>query len=267
MANQIIFSSIRTYADNKVLEQDANGYYRVTLGALDAFNASGDFYLKDGITELIENESHSLARRLKAGYLKGEAGHPVFETGMTKAEFFSRNLRIHQPLVSHHIREIILTPTNQPSGLPGRGNVVLIEGWIKPSGIHGDALKKDLDNPECNVAFSIRSFTQDTVIGGVNIKKLAQIVTWDWVVEPGIQLANKFTKLSSEHLSDAAATALFYMDTNNMCAMDVSELSSAGKINECINCSLESNDEREMVNELIRSTAHLNDSNSILKNW
>jgi hypothetical protein len=258
---QIIFSSIKTFADNKVLEQDANGYYRVTLGALNAFNASGDFYLEDGIKDLIENESNSLARRLKAGYLKGEAGHPVYEPGMTKAEFFSRNLRIHQPLVSHHIREIILTPTNEPSGLPGRGNTVLIEGWVKPSGIHGDALKKDLDNPECNVAFSIRSFTQDVMIGGVNVKKLAQIVTWDWVVEPGIQRANKFTKLSSESLVN------FYMDTLSICSMDISEISSAGKINECINCSLESNDEREMVNELIRSTTPLNNSNSILKIW
>jgi hypothetical protein len=259
MGQPIIFTAIKGYGDNRQLEKDANGYYRVTLGALNAFNASGDFYLAEGIKEFIENESHSLARRIKAGYLKGEAGHPVYETGMSKAEFFSRNQRIHQPLVSHHIREIILTPTDKPSGIPGISNLVLIEAWLKPSGTYGDALQKDLENPDCNVAFSIRSFTNDSVIGGTNIKKIVQIITWDWVVEPGIQLANKFSKLGTESIC---------LEAIEYGSIDIEELSVNGRINECINCSFESNDEKIQTEELIRSISQLpSQKTNILKRW
>lgn len=253
MSNSIIFTSVKTHADNKKLEVDDKGYYKVILGAVDAFNESGDFYLSEGLKELITEDSSSLARRLKAGYLKGEAGHPVYEQGMSNADYFSRNLRIHLPNTSHHIREIILTPTNSDSGLPGKGKTILVEGWIKPSGPHGDALKKDLDNPDCNVAFSIRSFTQDTKVNGINIKKLAQIVTWDWVLEPGIRKANKWEKLSME--------AFEYK-------FNIDDIVNNGKINECLNCSLESNDEKELVNELI-VTINKNLSKKIecLKKW
>lgn len=257
MANTIIFTSIKGYGDNRLLEKDENGYYRVTLGAINAFNASGEFYLAEGVKDIIENDSNSLARRLKGGYLKGEAGHPVYETGMSKAEFFARNQRIHLPLVSHHIREVMLTPTNIPSGLPGKGNLVIVEGWIKPSGPMGDSLKKDLDDPECNVAFSIRSFTHDIMIAGTNNKKIVQIVTWDWVVEPGIKIANKFSKLASESLQ---------LETVEYGSISFEELSNDGKINECINCSLESRDEELQTEELITAVAQLSNQN-ILKRW
>ncbi len=253
-ANQIVFSAVKSNAKNDKLEQDKNGYYKVTLGAVNALNGNGDIYLEKGIKELIEDSSHSLARRLKSGYLKGEAGHPVYQTGMSKAEFFSRNLRIEITNVSHHIRDVILIPTGNHSGVPGTGNQVLIEGWIKPSGPQGDALKKMLDDPEQNVAFSIRCFTNDQVIGGVNTKTIMQIVTWDWVIEPGIKIANKWDKLSVESL--------------DLMTFNIDELTSSGvSLKDDINISLESSDQREMAKEIISKYKSKENKYEFITKW
>lgn len=256
MATPITFSAIRIKADNTNLEQDENGYYRVILGAINAFNSAGDFYISEGVNDLISNQSSSLARRIKSGYLKGEVGHPILEPGMTKSQYYARNMRIDQNNVSHHIRDVILTPTNEPCGIPGGGNIILIEGWVKPAGSKGDALKKALDNPDENVAFSIRSFTQDMVQGGVNRKKLLQIITWDWVVEPGIKFANKFDKVDGR----------ISIESFNLCTFNTDELGINGNIAECFNCSLESNDEREMTKELI-SSIERNNLSSVVMTW
>lgn len=256
--NSIVFSSIKLSSGNNTLEKDKDGFYKVTMGALNTFNESGDFYLADGVKDIIENKSHTLARRLKAGYLKGEVGHPQYQPGMTKAQFYSRNMRIDLNNTSHHIREIILTPTERPSGMPGKGNIILIEAWIKPTGPGGPALEKELEDPNINVAFSIRCFTKDEVVNGVNIKRILQIVTWDYVAEPGIKIANKFSKLSSEEIS---------VESLENIEIDISEISDNQEISECFNCSLESNDEKEITKELIESFNQDNKRFNVLKEW
>ena len=197
-ANSIVFSILKTNSSNKTAEIDANGYYKVTLGAFNTFNSSGDFYLADGVRDLIENQSSIFHKRLTKGYLNGEMGHPQFVPGMSREQYFNRNLRIEQSNISHHIKEVIITPTNIDSGMPGKGTVLRVDGWVKPSGPHGELLKKALDNPDQNVAFSIRSFTEDTFVGGKVIKKLLNIVTWDWVLQPGIASANQWDTVSLE---------------------------------------------------------------------
>lgn len=200
MSNEIVFSYVKTGAEKKSIKKDDKGYYLITLGAFNAFNRSGAFYLMDGVRDLIENKSSSFNRRIRDGYLKGEAGHPVYESGMSSGEFIERNLRIEHARISHHIRDVFFKETQTPSGMSGKGNIVLAQAWIRPDGPFGDALKKSLDDPETNVAFSIRCFTQDTVVGGVTIKQVVQIITWDWVIEPGIKVANKFDTLNMESI-------------------------------------------------------------------
>lgn len=256
--NSIVFSSIKLKGSSNTFEKDKDGYYRVNIGALNVFNESGDFYLKDGVEDLIVNKSSVLARRLKAGYLKGEIGHPVYQAGMSKAAFYSRNMRIELTNTSHHIRDIILTPTDKPSGVLDKSNTVLIEAWLKPTGPGGPALEKELEDPNINVAFSIRCFTKDTVINGINFKKILQIVTWDYVAEPGIKMANKFSRLSNE---DFTVTSMEDM------VIDMNEISEDSEISECFNCSLESNDEKEITRELINNFEKDGNNYSILNQW
>lgn len=200
MSSIITFESIKSHADNKVVKKDDKGFYYLNLGAVNAFNRAGNFYLKDGVKDLVENQSSYLYKLLKSGYLAGENGHPVYKPGMTMAEFYARNQRIEPTNKSHHIRSLEFVESNIPSGIPGAGNIILIKGWVCPSGPMGDALKKDLDNPDINVSFSIRSFTKDTKVGNIITKKIVQIVTFDWVVAPGIATSNKWDTLSMESL-------------------------------------------------------------------
>lgn len=197
-SNTITFSILKVNGGNKKPVVDENGYYRVTLGAFNSFNSRGDFYLTDGVRDLIENKSSALYKRLEKGYLNGEMGHPEQTPGMSMNDYFIRNLRIEMSNISHHIKEIMLTPTNVDSGMPGKGTVLKVEGWVKPSGPHGELLKQALDNPDQNVAFSVRSFTEDTRVGNIIVKKVLNIVTWDWVLQPGISQANQWDSVSFE---------------------------------------------------------------------
>lgn len=192
---RIVFTTAKPTGENKQLEQDADGYYLVILGGLNIFNENGAFYLEEGVKDLIKKESTVFYRRLSRGYLKGEVNHPEWKAGMSKNDYFVRCNKIDKDRVSHHIKEIILEPTDIKSGY-GNTKIVLIKGWVKPSGPRGDELKRDLDDPNINVPFSIRSFTMDDLNSRPVTKIIQQIVTFDWVDEPGINRANKFSTLS-----------------------------------------------------------------------
>lgn len=173
-----------------VLKCDKDGYYEITLGALDFFNSAGAFYVFEGAKHLFE-ESSSLMRRIRNGSLKGEYGHPKFLPGMSKRDFIARILTINEDCISHHIRNVKIE-TEKVKGQAGE-RVIAIMGEVKPAGPHGPALKESFENRHENVCFSIRSMTNDVYDHrGVLTKTLQEIITWDYVNEPGISVANKF---------------------------------------------------------------------------
>lgn len=201
--NDLRYSSISLESNiNKVLEKDENGYYKICLGAINSFNKKGEFYLSDGFEDIITNPSSPLAIKLKEKNLVGEANHPVIKSNMSKQDFMERVLRIELNNTSHHIKSVFTQPTNIPCGIPGKGNIIAIMGWVKPIGHLGKTLQDALDNPEQNVCFSVRSFTNDEKIGGIIYKRFATIVTWDWVVSPGIKVANKLDTFGMESYND-----------------------------------------------------------------
>lgn len=254
--SQIMFTALKIPVDRKLLEKDENGYYKVTLGAFNCFNSANEFYVLKGIEELFK-ESSSLMRRIQNGYLRGEVGHPQFIPGMTTAQYYARNLRIDIENVSHTIKTVALRPTTIPSGLPGKGNHVAVDGWVKPSGVKGDGLQKELDDPDANVAFSIRCFTQNVDVGGVTEKEVMQIITWDWVLEPGIKAANKF-----DRLNDKAIT----VESIDILSFSAEEFMSTGRFPTDLYLGLESADERALVDEL-RTKIQANSSMDFLSRW
>lgn len=196
-----VFSAAAPVGENTQLEQDGNGYYYCNLGEIDAYNEAGNFYLAKGVEDLIKNESGAFYRKLTRGYLKGETNHPKYVAGMSKHQWIMRNLDIDKDRVSHSIRQIDLIPTGiktiGPDGIPRE--TIKIKGWIKPI---DDRLKKDLDDPNANVAFSVRCLTEDVEIKpGIFIKTIVELITFDWVEEPGIRTANKFATVSGESLN------------------------------------------------------------------
>ena len=191
----LIISAAKPSGAKAILDRDGD-WYRIILGGFNIFNSSGEYYTFEGIEELFKDEQRVLCRRLKSGQLRGEINHPKNLTG-TVMEKIARVMSIDMTLVSHFIKEIELKHTNENSGFrntPYSNNTIVnVIGWVLPSGPYAETLKRDLDNPEINVAFSLRALTSIAVVGGINIKKVTDISTYDYVFEPGISRANKFT--------------------------------------------------------------------------
>lgn len=184
----------------KQLEMDKDGYYKICLGGFNIFNSHNIFYRVKDVNGLLNKKDSVFYRRLHTGYLNGEANHPKQEPGMSNMQFYYRNLQISMDMISHHIRpELELIPVNKPANVIGAGESVKILGWIKPVGAFGNSLKASLDNPNQNVAFSIRCITSPVInVNGYMVKDVLEVITWDWVDEPGIKNANKWSTISNE---------------------------------------------------------------------
>lgn len=171
-----------------LLKPDEHGYYRMILGAFNFYNASGIFYDHESSKHVFESSS-SFMRRITTGNLYGEREHPAWEKGWSLDEYVRRIRHVDGTNVSHHIREIEV----EEHGLDSKGRMVyVVYGWIKPDRDHGAALQSALDNPHQNVCFSIRSLIDDKWIKGECVRTVTELVTYDWVTEPGISLATKY---------------------------------------------------------------------------
>ncbi len=201
-SNSIKFSCTALQGTNKVgnLPKDENGYYTVVLGGLNMFNSYGAFYVYEEAKALFEGSSH-LMRRVKDGVLRGEYGHPKRSAGESDREFMVRVNSLHEQAICCHFKEIWLDfdllKTKDDAG------IIAIMGKVKPSGAFGPALEKSFQNKDENVCFSIRSFTEDFVIAGQHKKILKEIVTWDYVNEPGLHVAKKWNAPALESLDES----------------------------------------------------------------
>lgn len=201
MFNNVTFECTALKNTNKVglLKPDDQGYYRVVLGALNTYNSAGEYYEYEGAKELFQNSS-SLMRRISNQALTGENGHPKREPGMSDDDYARRIMQIYENRVCVHIKQVDLV-FDKYRDEQGR-RIIGIEGLVIPSGELGYVLENDLKNPNRNIAFSIRSFTENIpTFTGVK-KILRNIVCWDFVGEMGISLANKFHSPALESLGE-----------------------------------------------------------------
>lgn len=201
MTDKVFYNCTALTGTNKVgiIKPDADGYYTVILGAFDFPNSAGAIYPWQHAKKMFE-ASGALMRRMNTGQQRGEYGHPKFVPGMTKAQYITRICTIEETLISHHIKEVWIDKETV-KGPNGRA-VVAVMGKLKPCGPHGDTLRRQLENPNENVAFSVRSLTQDRRIAGQLFKYMTTLVTWDYVNEPGISCATKYNNPSLECIGD-----------------------------------------------------------------
>lgn len=192
MSSNMVFTYTKAGVNNKKLKC-VDGWYHVNVGKFNAFNVGGELYLVDGVREMINDPQSRVGQKLAMGYLKGEREHPVQEKGMTKTEYLLRLLHIEPTNISHHIKSIEFEDTGIPTGKGFKGNVLNCTAWIKPdAGPIGQILKHDLDDPEINVAFSLRSIITSQNVNGVRVNKVETFITFDWVFMPGMDTANKW---------------------------------------------------------------------------
>lgn len=176
-----------------------DGYYRVPVGAYNAYNNMGMFYDLNSAMQQFQ-EGSPLMRQLRKGVLHGEWTHPE-QGSMSDQEYIQRIRKVDSRCESHHIRKIELIPNQKDEkGRP----ITLVVVELKPSGPYGPALEAKLKNRHENVYFSVRSLTMDDRIRG--IKYTREIVTWDYVNEGGIYSANKFNSPGLEQFNEVDVT-------------------------------------------------------------
>jgi len=198
MAKVVNVSTITLQANNKVIKPDENGYYRVVLSAFNVLNSGNEFYPFTGIKELLYRSDHYYHKRITAGRLYGEPDHPFGKSDATKTEIFVRASNVPVSRRSHHIKEVRIVETDIKSELPGYGNVVILDGLIKPVEPFGKGLKDSLDNPDEDTCFSIRCFSTPYRKGIYTFRRIDRIITWDHVEAPGISYASKLNGYTTE---------------------------------------------------------------------
>lgn len=218
------------------LKADAAGYYEICLGGFDCPNSGGAVYPFSSARKLFEDQSSALMRRVSAGNQRGEYGHPKRQPGQSLADYIRRSCRIEETMVSHHIRDLEIDDS-RIKGSDGR-TIISVIGQVRPTGPYGDTLAAQLENEKENVAFSIRCTTDDRpIIGGGLEKHIRNIITWDYVNEPGISTATKFHSPSLESVVDQ------YVDEDTLIAV-ASEIRA-------MPISLESSDMASILEETI----------------
>lgn len=180
-----------------IIKPDADGRYDVSLGGLGLDNDNGDSY--PDLPEVIAlfNRSSNLQRRIQEKYLRSEWGHPKPD-GLTPDQFFVRILNLYEERVCNLITHVELEPSTDPRN--GK-RYTMIRGRVKPYGPAGEYVRQGFEDPDINIAYSIRCISADKRRwDGTKTKVIREIVTWDCVTEPGIGIANKFHTPSMESL-------------------------------------------------------------------
>ena len=199
MSNMVFQAAVLRAGKTGILTPDAAGYYTMCIGGLDIENAAGVVYASDKAKDLFANSS-DLQRRVAERALRGEMGHPERTSEFAKdSDWLNRLNDIRASCVSTYWSKIELDESygrNNPH--LNRPNMIGIIGRFRPGGPHGHVLAQDLADPEANVAFSIRAFSIPYTRMGRRFYDLQNIITWDEVIEPGIDPAKKTLTASLE---------------------------------------------------------------------
>lgn len=187
-----------------ILKPDATGYRTMNVGAINVNNSGGQFYEATPDVIALFNESSNLQRRIAAGRLFGELGHPKMD-GMNEEQFLIRVLSLYEEKECSHFRKVRLVP-----GFDENGRSCLItEVEVKPSGVYGAVVEEKFLNGDADVCYSIRCMTDVRRDYGRLIKRITEIVTWDYVGEPGIAIASKYRSPSTEAFEVAQSGLAF----------------------------------------------------------
>lgn len=177
-----------------VLKKLDNSYYEMMLGAVGAIGNGGWTYDAAGCMNYLKTNPDFL-RRLKAGQLKMEWGHPVRELGMSDGAWFARVNNVLESNTCAAIRDIKFTTGDVIKDARGR-SVVGIIGEIAPCGKQATSFRDMLENPHMDVNASVRSFTDNNTRTG--LKTFLNVITWDYVTYPGIKETTKYNTPSME---------------------------------------------------------------------
>lgn len=175
------------------LAPDQDGYYEMIVGGINTFNSCGEYYAMSNSVKALFETSSTFMRKIKSGKLYGELDHPEFKEGMSKDNYLRRVYYIDPNQTICHFKDIWLDENfgrNNPEY--NNPNLIAIMAKVIPHGDKKQILQDALNNKFINPCFSIRSITNNYYHKGVLIKELDDIITFDYVSEGGISIANKW---------------------------------------------------------------------------
>jgi len=193
---KVIFRVNPTVLEGKqgILPKDDKGRYIVMVGAYNAKNTSGDKYV---FTQQVKNLfSKSVARtRCADKQLYGEADHP-------ELSHFRNKTRSFEEAVAMYMDRLWVVPTKNQAHqihdfwfeeLPDRVDGQPVYGVFNLISPINERQRASLENPEENTAYSVRSFIdkEPSRLQGWLVET-TELITWDWVTNPGISYAGKY---------------------------------------------------------------------------
>ena len=177
---------------------DENGAYDVVVGAVGCPTRKNVIYDTASLVEAMSDTSGRFNICLQDGNLAGEYGHPVIKT----KDDINRLLNIDESKISHYFTKIWID--NEHPVTVGGMRGLLIRAKVKPTGPYGEILRKQLEDPNHNTSFSIRSLCLP--MNGSNPKyeyrQVQVVVTFDAVHAPGFEVASKRYVPANESWSD-----------------------------------------------------------------
>ena len=178
-----ISSALYTEGGAKAMTPDANGVYKnMPVMVLGKTSRNHKNYDVDSMVYAITNRNSAFYKKLKAGQLQGEYGHPL----VTKEEDVARIAFVEPTRVSHLIHKVYCGRTTE------QGHTIVYAD-IEPFGPYGPFLDASFKNPRSNTAFSLRSLVAQTGVapdGSLN-QRVTALITIDYVDAPGYAEASK----------------------------------------------------------------------------
>jgi len=168
---------------------ESNGTYKLIVGALNYLSGNGCYYEYSEETAALYGKDSALQQQAYNGQQLSEKEHPVLK-GMGKKQAFERFTSFDKNNMTNYITEYEVVKSDEVCKLYGKP-VYYIVATIAPAGPYAAELITALEDPEKDVAFSVRSFSKRSVVNGVVHKKQYRIIGYDNVNMPGIAIATK----------------------------------------------------------------------------
>jgi len=180
---EILSMKVKNGKSVKALKPDSSGFYRGLPVLVLGKGSRNCDYEVESLKESIFGLESNFRKRVEECNCEGEQGHPFF-SGPPEAQF-ARLFFIDKTRTSHNIFNV--RPVKMDSG----DTLVVMD--VKPSGPYYDSMKRSLEDPDINTAFSMRVFcfppTQQS--NGRLLKKVREFVTIDHEGTPGWEEASK----------------------------------------------------------------------------
>jgi len=250
--------------ETKAFKPDKDGYYEITVGNGNKFSLDGSYFKAEGAINILKDKNSSINKLLSSGYLKGELGHPKKGLNESDKAFNHRNTIIREDNVSHFIKEVSAIETNVNENFGGFGNIVDFVVKLKPAGPHGPALKEALEDPDQNVAFSVRAFSVRSYIGNTIVYDNVAIITWDWVGNPGMAVANKWDTIRTNQDGD---TVMAFMEPSLDYDINIYDVMDGKSVEECFSCTSLSDSSRTVLKEAFGKVNNMGNDHTALFNW